>query len=81
MTIYCLRDVKAGTYGSVFAEQNDSTAIRNLSMLVNSPSAGIIYSHPEDFELFVIGDFDVDIGELQNLRHEFIKSCAELKGN
>lgn len=61
--LYCIRDNKVGFQPQILVEQNNATAIRGFSFAINNPSGMMNYS-PSDFELFKIGDFDIDTGKI-----------------
>ena len=60
--IYSMRD-KLDGYMGLKLEGNDNVAIRNFSILVNDPSLSVSYN-PDDFDLYKVGTFDSDSGEL-----------------
>lgn len=64
MKVYSIRDIKAGTYGTPFFQPQDGVAVRSfIDLSMNADS--VVGKHPEDFELWCIGEYDGDIGLLQ----------------
>lgn len=54
-------DVKASAYMQPFFVPNTSMAIRSFGDAVVNPETGIS-KHPEDFQLFKVGEFDDNSG-------------------
>lgn len=61
--VYSVFDSKAAVYGTPFFMPNDAMAVRAFTDLVNGPE-NMISTHPEDFSLFVVGDFDDQLARL-----------------
>lgn len=61
LKLYSIKDVK-GAYSEPFTALNDSIAARNVKTLVNGQKGSQYALYPEDFELWVIGDYDELIG-------------------
>ena len=60
-----IRDHAAEFYGQPFFAPSKGAAIRSFTDAVNDKSSGNQFAaHPADFDLFHIGDFDSDSGEL-----------------
>lgn len=56
-------DSKAGAFGTPFFVPNRAFGIRSFVSAVHDKEL-VIGQHPEDFSLFVIGEFREDSGEL-----------------
>lgn len=65
--VYSVFDSKAAVYGTPFFMPNDAMAVRAFTDLVNGPE-NMISVHPEDFSLFVLGDFDDQLAKLTSLQ-------------
>lgn len=63
--IYCIRDAKVG-WLTPTVDQNDATAARNFVHAMKN-SQSILYTHPKDFDLWKIGQFDTDKGQIESL--------------
>lgn len=63
--VYCIRDIKAG-WLTPNVDQNDATASRNFVHAMKNVNS-ILYTHPKDFDLFKIGEFDTETGILYGL--------------
>lgn len=61
--IYSIRDVKVG-FGTPNIDQSDASAIRGFSYAINNREGLMNYS-PKDFDLYKIGEFDVDSGTIK----------------
>lgn len=64
--LYSVFDFKTAVFGRPFTDQSDNSAIRNFADAVNDSSNpnNLWHKHPEDFSLFLVGDFDDENGEL-----------------
>uniref|UniRef100_A0AAU8AWJ1 Nonstructural protein n=2 Tax=unclassified Microvirus TaxID=338099 RepID=A0AAU8AWJ1_9VIRU len=58
--IYSIRDKKTG-YLTPTVDQNDAAAKRNFEHAMMQES-NLLFSHPEDYALYRIGDFNSDTG-------------------
>lgn len=77
--MYSVYDVKSGVYGPLMLCITDGEALRAAADTVNA-SGNVISSHPEDFRLDYIGDFNMCTGQIDTLnapRHMI--DCAQLK--
>lgn len=61
--IYSIRDFKTGFLPPT-VDQNDGSAARNFEHAVLQSEQTLFFSHPEDYALYRIGDFDTDTGEV-----------------
>lgn len=61
--MYAIRDVKT-TFFPPQCAQNEPDAVRNFSMMVNTPS-GVIGFSPKDFDLYLVGWFDTEKGSVE----------------
>ena len=63
MVICSIRDSAADAYGRPFFLPSVGVAIRSFTDEVNRSSEdNQIYQHPEDFDLFELGEFDDNTG-------------------
>lgn len=72
MLIFAIKDVKVG-FMSPFIRQNKELAIRDFKdALGDSNPNNILKSHPEDFELWKIGTYNLETGIIvSELEHLF----------
>lgn len=70
--VYCIRDIKAG-WLTPSVDQNDACAARNFVHAMKNTSS-LLYTHPRDFDLFKIGEFDTEKGEMFPFDHALIIS-------
>lgn len=66
LKVFSVLDSKAQFFGQPFFAETEAAAIRSFGDAVNDSSnkANQWHSHPEDFQLFVIGAFDNSNGVL-----------------
>lgn len=57
LKVYAIKDVK-GAFGAPFLALNDALAVRNVKTEVNGQKGSTLNLYPEDFELWLIGQFD-----------------------
>lgn len=76
MKIYTMRDRKSNLFANPFVSHNDKTAVREFDYICNRPENAHM---AEDVELYSIGDFNVDTGEITAYKPEFIKN-GEYRG-
>lgn len=61
--VYAIRDAKTG-FMSPSVDQNDAAAARNFEHAVMQ-SASLMNSHPGDYALYRIGEYETDSGEIK----------------
>ena len=72
--VYAIRDAKVG-FMTPTVDVNDASAARNFEHAVMN-SASLMNSHPGDYALYKIGEFDSDSGELTSQLPENIIDAA-----
>lgn len=79
INLYSIKDTKLGKYCQPFTAPNDDIAKRMLAstMLDNNPNNGI-RNFPEDYQLYKLGKYDEDTGELIT-ETKFIVNATEYK--
>lgn len=67
LKLFSVLDSKAGVFGNPFVDQRESSAIRQFADAVNDGSNpnNLWHKHPEDFSLYLVGEFDIDTGEVR----------------
>jgi len=79
LVICSVFDSKAGVYGTPFFSQNKAIAVRSFKRLVNDHDA-MVYSAPEDFSLFDLGQFDDTSGAIHiHPQPAFVSNAISLK--
>lgn len=66
MKIFALNDSKLGEFGQPFFFQASGQAVRFLQDLVRDNKTSIS-QHPEDFRLYLLGEYDPRTGQFSNL--------------
>lgn len=72
--LYCVRDVKAGTYWPPIAHVNDEVAKREFAMLANTPDVAYLVN---DLQLYKVGDFNDATAEVIPC-NVFICNCVDV---
>ena len=79
--LYSIKDNKVGSFGTVHACNNKVDVIRELEQVVNEPT-NKIGMYPEDFDLYMIAEFDMETGKITPTTNpEFVTNCYSLKRN
>ena len=65
INLYSIYDLKAGVYGTIFTQLNDSVAQRTFIHLIRDEDT-TIHSSPEDYVLYCVGAFDDARGYIDN---------------
>lgn len=77
--VYSIRDRKAESFMQPFFSLADGMAARSFSDMVNDPGQ-MVARHPEDFDLYAIGQFDDTDGRLVGTQTpRFVVAAATLK--
>lgn len=73
--VYSVRDSKAETWTFPFQSENNATAIRDFQTLVKDGRT-LVGQHPEDFSLFLIGEYDFTTGIFINGVQQVHLACG-----
>jgi len=77
--VFAVRDTCIGAYNMPMFFQNRAAAVRALGDAVNRPKDdNMYYQHPEHYQLYYIGDFEDDNGELFPCVPVFVVDCQSL---
>lgn len=68
--LYTMRDRKSGIYGNPFVSYNDKCAIRDFDAFCNLQQNSYL---ADDMELYKLGTFESDTGEIISYKPEFLK--------
>lgn len=71
--IYALRDDKAQSFLTPMFFKNDAMAMRAIAQLCNDSRNGFIFTNPEDYLLYTLGEYDDQTGVLTSDIHHIIK--------
>lgn len=77
MKIFTVLDVKAESYGLPFFSRTFETAIRDVKTAANT-EGNKLETHPEDYTLWYVGEFDVESAELVAVTPNQIARCMDL---
>lgn len=72
--LYSIRDIKANSYSEPFTAPNDEVAVRKYAYLM-SKSEMIA----DDTELYVVGEFDFERGEIVSYEKQYLTNYSEVK--
>lgn len=65
LVICVMYDLKGQCYGKPFFCKSEGDAVRGFSAVVNDHSnESLISKYPEDFTLFIVGEFDPESGDV-----------------
>lgn len=79
MKIYSIFDRAAHTYGSLIVQNNDDLCKRNIkTALLSGAFDKQILTYPEDFELFTLGEFDLENGKISPVEPVFVVRISDL---
>lgn len=59
-----IKDRSVDRFQGVSTFRAQGEALRNFLDMLNDPNSGTPYKHPDDFDLYVVGHFDDETGEL-----------------
>ena len=76
--IFALRDGKLQAFMPPFFAQTEAVACRMVADVVNGEKNNNVASHPEDFELFVIGTFSDADGTVVPMAPRPVVQCSNL---
>lgn len=62
--VYALRDAASGTFTEPRLFQTDMAAVRDFRMMVNETGIQTIRFQPKDFDLYKIGEYDLETAML-----------------
>lgn len=71
LQVFSVWDEKGTVFSSPFFMANKGLAIRGFSDLVKDKSTRVA-QHPEDYKLYLIGEFDDNSGQLVSDKPEFL---------
>lgn len=67
MKLFTVRDKAAGTFGAPFHAPNAALAIRLLEQVQMTDEAHVWGTHPQDFQVHYLGEFDETTGTWDTL--------------
>ncbi len=78
--VFVIFDTKAKSYGTPITVPTEQDVFVALKYIVNDETLKHDYTaHPEDFQLFRIGEYDVTEGVLTSVPHEHVTTLHMLK--
>jgi len=77
LKLYTIRDVRTSAHNRPIALQNRAVLERSLLDALQDPSSNLS-QHPEDYQLFCVGEFDQDTGDIIACPPEFLFNLQDL---
>jgi len=77
--IYSIKDTKIG-YMKPFYTHNDAVALRDFENAVNDKQVNIVNQNKDDMELWRLGDFNDETGEIKNYTAYLAKANDFISG-
>jgi len=78
--VFAIRDRAIDSYGQPFFAPSSGAAIRSFSDELNRPDErNALSKHPEDYDLFALGEFDDQTGEFDTTRPAQLAVGKDLK--
>lgn len=80
--VYCysIYDCKADGFSNILVFQNEALALRAFKSSVNNPES-VMFNNPEDFTLFLIGEFEMHSGKLSGCDKVAISTGVQIKAS
>lgn len=67
LRIYCLLDTKLREFGQLVLERNEFVVQRALLDGIKAQPEAMLAKHPEDFQLYCVGEFDPENGVIKRM--------------
>lgn len=66
MKLFSIRDIKSERYAPPTHSENEATFLRDITKALSNPPStpSPFFDHPEDFQLYEIGEYDLETGIL-----------------
>jgi len=78
VNVYALFDRKLKEYQQLFYGRNDNAVMRGIADGVKSQPGTLMHSHPEDFDMVQVGEFDPETGELARVSLRLVVNLGSL---
>lgn len=79
LKMYSLFDLVANQFGAPFVAINNESAIRSCVSESQNPGSGPLFTHPTDFRVFYLGEFDNETGSSEFGIPQFLANVATVK--
>lgn len=74
--LFSVRDIAADVYAPPFTSQNKMTAMRDFGHACRDPQSNLS-RNPEDYQLFIVGTFDEDLGIIVSQSPELVANATQ----
>lgn len=80
MKVFSVFDAKAAFFGNPFYDQREGSAIRAFGDAVNKEDVNNgFYNHPEDYSLYMLGEFDNDTGAFDPIKPLCLVTASSMR--
>lgn len=63
--LFVIKDRAVDSYNMPFAQGSTQEAVRNFrDQVQDDPKTNSIAKHPDDYDLYIVGNYDPDLGEI-----------------
>lgn len=76
--VYSIFDRKLLQFGALVVDVNDYSVQRSLLDAVRSTPDSLMSKHPDDFDLYYLGEFEEGLGVLEIVPKKMVCNVAEL---
>lgn len=77
--IYAVKDLATQAFGNPFVTKAQGEALRSFMDEVNAdPAQSQIAKHPEDYELYKLGDYDDENGQINAIEPQLVSRAKDL---
>ena len=77
--IYAVKDLATQAFGNPFVTRAQGEAMRSFTDEANAdPQKSAIAQHPDDYELYKLGEYNDDTGEITSIKPELIARAKDL---
>lgn len=73
-----IHDRSIDAYINLHCVRAEGQAIRQFMDAINNPDGGSINKHPDDYDLYTIGEYDDNTGEIRNDQKKKIADGKQL---
>lgn len=76
--MYSIRDAAVSVYHPPYFQANDYEALRSFATVANDSKTSI-HQHPQDYDLYYIGEYDDNTGKMSPLdTPQHLKKASEM---
>lgn len=76
--MYSIKDTVKGQFLGIYMEDTDAAAVRAFETLINDYNT-VVGRYPSDHQLYYLGEYNTETGELDDITVKFIVQGAALR--